>query len=61
MLSASSGVMSVVPDYFGFGHSYEQPKQNGIGDLYKQATAVVFMMSKALVESTGCTEISKQT
>jgi hypothetical protein len=58
---ASSGVVVVAPDYLGYGQSYQSPKGFAIVDLYQQAVAVGFLQSKQIVESTGCTVLSKET
>ncbi|KAI2504475.1 hypothetical protein MHU86_9974 [Fragilaria crotonensis] len=58
LLKASVGVVVVVPDYLGYGQSYESIKADGIFDLYQQAAAISFLKSKSLVESSGCTFLS---
>lgn len=54
---ASAGVITIAPDYLGYGQSYETPKGNGIFDLYQQAVSVAFLKSKSIVEMTGCTVV----
>ena len=61
LITASVGVVVVLPDYLGYGQSYQTPKGNGILGLYQQAVAVAFLKSKSIVESTGCTIVGSET
>ena len=60
LITASTGVVVMAPDYLGYGHSYQTPKGSGVMDLYKQAVAVTFLKSKSIVESTGCTIVGSE-
>lgn len=61
VVAASSGVVSIVPDYIGFGHSYLFPRSYVVVNLYQQAAAVSWLKAKKNVEemSTGCTTFKK--
>jgi len=61
LIMASAGVVVMSPDYLGYGQTYDQPKLNGILDMYQQATAISFLKSKLIVESSGCTVLTKGT
>eukprot|EP00545_Synedropsis_sp_CCMP1620_P013299 CAMPEP_0119010224 /NCGR_PEP_ID=MMETSP1176-20130426/4873_1 /TAXON_ID=265551 /ORGANISM="Synedropsis recta cf, Strain CCMP1620" /LENGTH=586 /DNA_ID=CAMNT_0006962851 /DNA_START=90 /DNA_END=1847 /DNA_ORIENTATION=+ len=56
---ASTGTVVMAPDYLGYGQSYLEPKLNGIKAIYQQSTAIAFLKSKKIVESTGCTLLEK--
>jgi pimeloyl-ACP methyl ester carboxylesterase len=61
VIAASSGVTSIVPDYIGYGHSYQYPRSYAVAYLYQQAATVSWLKAKKEVEnmSTGCTTFKK--
>ena len=61
LVTASAGVVVMVPDYLGYGQSYQILKGSGIIDLYQQASAVTFLKGKSIIESTGCTIVGSRT
>lgn len=58
ILSASAGVISVAPDYVGFGQNQVMTKNMG-AKLYRQATIPLWLTAKDIVSNTtlGCTEV----
>lgn len=61
LLIASSGVVTISPDYSGFGQtSVNSPKLAGYVGMYQQVFAIAFLKSKQIVESTGCTLLSNK-
>jgi len=61
IFASANGVVSIAPDYIGYGQSYLSPKSYAVINMYQQAAGVSWLKAKTQVErsTNGCTTFQK--